>query len=220
MCQCGDVTPFLKWIVHPQDFVSHWKMGSWITFEMGIWQNKVVDTIIDESQKKEKKGVAFHWSHYKYLKKLVIILWVQHFCFSNLWGRQVGDHPHDDIMKFGYKLERKVEKLRIPPLFWQHSWTSLNMVTLEFFFIVWPIVSKKQSFVSYIPPFFFVNKMWKFTPKKTLIVREKLKNLGCTTFSISTHIWKTNPTWYYHHICQQVVHSPCQFHALLFPHKL
>jgi hypothetical protein len=34
------------------------------------------------------------------------------FFFSILWGRQSSNHPQKDLAKFGYKLERKVEKFR------------------------------------------------------------------------------------------------------------
>jgi hypothetical protein len=53
-------------------------IGKWEVVSHLEWEyekTKVVDTIIDQSPKKKtKKGVAFHSSHNKYLKKLVIIL--------------------------------------------------------------------------------------------------------------------------------------------------
>jgi hypothetical protein len=41
-------------------------------------------------------------------KNVIILL-----CFSILWGRWCGDHPQEDIAKFDYKLERKIEQFKI-----------------------------------------------------------------------------------------------------------
>jgi hypothetical protein len=43
-------------------------------------------------------------------------------------------HVCEDLAKFGYILERKVEKIKVPLVFWQHFGNyCLNMVTSELF---------------------------------------------------------------------------------------
>jgi hypothetical protein len=55
-------------------------------------------------------------------------------CFSNPWGRWVGDHAKEGLAKFGYRLERQVEKFRNPATCWQHARTyCLNMVAWAHF---------------------------------------------------------------------------------------
>jgi hypothetical protein len=44
---------------------------------------------------------------------------------SSKW---VGDHPQEDLAKFDYRLERKVEKFKIPSILWQHVGTCLDIV--------------------------------------------------------------------------------------------
>ncbi len=41
--------------------------------------------------------------------------------FSNLWGRWVNDHPQEDLAKFGYRSERKVEMFRNYVIFWWYA---------------------------------------------------------------------------------------------------
>ncbi len=58
----------------------------------------------------------------------------QFFFFSILQGlgRWLGDHPQEDVTRFGYTSERKL--VRIPPIFWRPVGTyCLNMATSEFF---------------------------------------------------------------------------------------
>ncbi len=56
------------------------------------------------------------------------------FLFSVLWGRWVGNHPQEDLAKFGYRLERTIEILRISNTIWLCIGTDcLNMV-ISFFF--------------------------------------------------------------------------------------
>jgi hypothetical protein len=58
----------------------------------------------------------------------------QMICFSNPWGRWVGDHAKEGLAKFGYRLERQVEKFRNPATCWQNATTyCLNMVTWAHF---------------------------------------------------------------------------------------
>ncbi len=57
------------------------------------------------------------------------------FVFSVLWGRWVADHPQENLAKFGYKLERTLEILRISNMIWLCIGTDcLNMVISFFFF--------------------------------------------------------------------------------------
>jgi hypothetical protein len=41
--------------------------------------------------------------------------------FSHLWGRWVDDHPQEDLAKFGYRSERKVEMFRNYVIFWWYA---------------------------------------------------------------------------------------------------
>ncbi len=64
------------------------------------------------------------------------------FQFCRGLGRWVGDHPQEDLTRFGYTSERKlVATLRIPPIFWRDVGTyCLNMATSEFFLhnvVIW-----------------------------------------------------------------------------------
>jgi hypothetical protein len=34
------------------------------------------------------------------------------FLFPIVWSSHIGDHPQEDLAKFGYRSEKKVEKLR------------------------------------------------------------------------------------------------------------
>jgi hypothetical protein len=48
----------------------------------------------------------------KFTKRQKLITLGVFFFPPNLWGRQSSNHPQKDLAKFGYKLERKVEKFR------------------------------------------------------------------------------------------------------------
>jgi hypothetical protein len=44
------------------------------------------------------------------------------FCFLfffNFVSSHIGNQPQEELTKFGYRSERKVEKLKIPAIFWQ-----------------------------------------------------------------------------------------------------
>jgi hypothetical protein len=64
------------------------------------------------------------------------------FQFCRGLGRWVGDHPQEDLTRFGYTSERKlVATLRIPPIFWRDVGTyCLNMATSKKFLhnvVIW-----------------------------------------------------------------------------------
>jgi hypothetical protein len=46
----------------------------------------------------------------------------QWFLFSILWWSWSGDHPWDDLARFGYILDIKVEKSQIPCIFLATYW--------------------------------------------------------------------------------------------------
>jgi hypothetical protein len=89
---------------------------------------------------------------------------VSSFFCSNLWGRRVGNHPDEELAKFGYRSERKLEKLMNCALFWQHARTyCLNIVNSIFF--------PKKAFVSTTLAFFYLLPKWESWPQtETLVV--------------------------------------------------
>jgi hypothetical protein len=74
--------------------------------------------------------------------------------FSNLWCCHAGDHPQEELATFGYRSERKVEKLKNHAVVWWFAGTySLNMAISENFpskpcrfgtFIIWHIFFPKN----------------------------------------------------------------------------
>jgi hypothetical protein len=59
------------------------------------------------------------------------------FFSSNLWSMLVGYHSQHDSIKFGYRLERKIEKSNNHAIFWKHATTYCsNMLTSKFFFLI------------------------------------------------------------------------------------
>jgi hypothetical protein len=72
-----------------------------------------------------------------FLKKISNIVHGHNQCFlfqiSEVGGLVIIIHNRD-LTKFGYILERKVEKIKVPLVFWQHFGNyCLNMVTSELF---------------------------------------------------------------------------------------
>ncbi len=65
------------------------------------------------------------------------------FLFQFLWCSQTGDHPQEEIAKFGYMPERKVQHFKNPPIFWQLAGTHcLNVVISEKKFLkIWQVFS-------------------------------------------------------------------------------
>ncbi len=77
-----------------------------------------------------RHGMLKVWTKHKVLeirtpKKIVkikdICIPTTVICFSKLWGRSVGDHPKEDLAKFGYILEKKVQKFRNWATHWWHA---------------------------------------------------------------------------------------------------
>jgi len=50
----------------------------------------------------------------------------QGFLISILWHSHTGDRPQEELAKFGYMLEGKVEKLKNLAIFWWHVGTYLS----------------------------------------------------------------------------------------------
>ncbi len=86
-----------------------------------------------------------------------------------------GNHPWEELAKFGYRSERKVEKFKNPAIFWQPAGICcINMVTLALFF-------SPESFVRAALKFFWVTNLQYFASLK------RCRNCS-TTFAITFHI--------------------------------
>jgi hypothetical protein len=106
------------------------------------------------------------------IQKGVYIASCKCFVFSNLWGRWIGDRPKGGLAKYGYRLERKVEKFRNPATCWWHAITfSKNMATWAFFPQKAPPCTIHNTFFFF---FFFLFGFFKaldakFCQKKSLV---------------------------------------------------
>jgi hypothetical protein len=71
-----------------------------------------------------------------------------------------GNHSHEELAKFGYRSERKVDNFQNPTMFWQPLGTyCLNMATFEKQFpqnvATWAYFSKKNPLYPFAFGFFF-----------------------------------------------------------------
>ncbi len=94
-----------------------------------------------------------------------------HGFFPNLWSVWVGDHPLEDLAKFGYKWKRTIGKLGFHVLFVHMlevgTYCLNNDNFIIFFLILWQlesIFSKKLICIIHTSTSFVVT-MWKFVPK-------------------------------------------------------
>jgi hypothetical protein len=100
------------------------------------------------------------------------------YLFSILWGRWSGDHPQEDLAKFGNKLKRKVEKIRNPAIFGIiSSWNILSKPgDFRFFPLkIWPNFQEK-SFVE-VALAFLLSPSDKNSPKQKKKLLEASSNL-------------------------------------------
>jgi len=92
------------------------------------------------------------------------------FLFSIVWCSQTGDHPHEDLAKFGYGPAMKVKKRkRILLYFGNPTGTcSRDMADLIFFLlksdVLWPFVCYRNPLHMW-KLFFQVKKKWKFAAR-------------------------------------------------------
>jgi hypothetical protein len=90
--------------------------------------------------------------------------------FLILWCNHTGNHPLEELAKFGSRSKRKVENFKNPAIFWlkqKFPYTGQfqklfpgNLGTLAHFFHKNPLHELHLHFS-------FVSKSWKFTPKNT-----------------------------------------------------
>jgi len=104
----------------------------------------------------------------------LVCVFVRVFFFPILWDFCTGDHPQEDLAKFGYRSERKVEYCWYPIIYWRQSRTnnlnimnstffwSPNMKTLSHFF------KKALLYTSCSHPF-FGHQVVKFCHKKNTL---------------------------------------------------
>ncbi len=98
-------------------------------------------------------------------------LFVSFFFFLILWCSCTGNHPQEELVKFGYKLEKKVENFSNPAIFWQPARTSVcvcvcvclheilkKKILWHFFFTKMPCM--------YSTGLFLVTWWWKFCEGK------------------------------------------------------
>ncbi len=87
---------------------------------------------------------------------------IQCFLKKKLCCRWVGDHWKEGLAKFGYKLERKVEKYKNPTTCWRHARTFCLK-----YGNIGPFLFFSKSLYTICNHFFFITGMQ--LPKKTLI---------------------------------------------------
>jgi hypothetical protein len=51
-----------------------------------------------------------------------------------LWCSQLDDHPQEDLAKFGYSTDMKIEKIKNRSIFWLHARTYCQNLAILFFF--------------------------------------------------------------------------------------
>jgi hypothetical protein len=124
------------------------------------------------------------WTMFKLkIKKLKnsLILWCRHTC----------NHPQEEIVKFGYKLERRIWKFKNPTIFWCCTQTyCLNMAITETFSLktsdFWRIFFTK-ILLTICTWLCFVGVVWKCA-KNTQTFQHSLPSLSNVTFVIQGEI--------------------------------
>jgi hypothetical protein len=82
----------------------------------------------DDDERKQRAGEPATPTKQNYFQ------WV--FLFSNLWGRLGGDHPQEDLAKFSYKWERKVEKKMDSSYILATDWNLFRAKLQNFFLLI------------------------------------------------------------------------------------
>jgi len=82
-----------------------------------LWSayNRFCQTFLyDNTEKLLAHGFLFYFFNWKKIQKelasQVVYFYFYFFNFSNLLDRWVGDHPQEDLAKFGYMSKMRVEK--------------------------------------------------------------------------------------------------------------
>jgi hypothetical protein len=106
--------------------------------------------------------------------------WKQVFYFYNsiFWSTYMGNHPEEELAKFGYRSKKKSRKFKSDAIFWWHALTyCLNM-----------LISHKKNpwnvdhFVAFFPQKSYVWITLEFFPHKVAKIHQRNNHEVCTTF--------------------------------------